>query len=185
MENKQVSLIEITKVFFIIGIIGISGWGASIALIQDYCVEKKEWLTIDEFSHGLALSQFLGPFVLNTAIFVGYRVKGIRGAIVALIAFLIPSITYVILLSALYMKFHKIPSLQSALKGVSPAIVALILSVAYRIGKGRMKSIEPFVLIFITIYLFTALKFSVVNILLLALFYGFIKTKFINSEVLK
>lgn len=182
MGKKQISLIELSKVFLIIGIIGITGWSASIALIQDYCVEKKKWLSMDEFSHSLALGQFLGPFVLNITIFVGYRIRGFKGAIVGLIAFLIPSITYVILLSALYMKFHKIPSLQSALKGVSPAIVALILSVAYRIGKGRMKSIEPYILILITIILFAILKFPVVGILLLSLLYGFIKTKFLNPE---
>lgn len=185
MEKEQISLIELSKTFFIIGIIGISGWGASIALIQDYCVEKKKWLSIEEFSHGIALGQFLGPFVLNTAIFVGYRVRGFKGALVALGAFLVPSITYVVILSALYMKFHKIPSLQSALKGVSPAIVALILSVAYRIGRGRMKSVEPFVLMLLTILLFGILKFPAGGILLIALFYGFIKTKFLNAEVFK
>lgn len=182
MKKEQISLIEISKTFFIIGIIGISGWGASIALIQNYCVEKKEWLSIEEFSHGLTLSQFLGPFVLNTTIFVGYKVKGFIGALVALITFLIPSLTYVIILSALYMKFHKIPSMQSALKGVSPAIVALILSVAYRIGRGRIKSVEPYILILITILLFVILNFPIVGILLLAILYGFIKTKFCNKE---
>lgn len=185
MKKEQISLIELSKTFFIIGIIGISSWGASIALIQDYCVEKKNWLSMDEFSHGLALGQFLGPFVLNITIFAGYRIRGLKGAIVALIAFLIPSITYVILLSALYMKFHKIPSLQSALRGVSPAIVALILSVAYRIGKGRMKSVEPYILILITIILFAIVNFPVVGILLLALLYGFIKTKNLNLEECK
>lgn len=185
MEKEQISLIELSKTFFIIGIIGITGWGASIALIQDYCVEKKKWLSIEEFSHGLALGQFLGPFVLNTTIFTGYRIRGFKGAIIALIAFLVPSLTYVIFLSALYMKFHQIPSLQSALKGVSPAIVALILSVAYRIGKGQIKSIEPIILILLAIYLFAVLNVPVIAILLIALLYGFIKTIILDQEECK
>lgn len=184
MENEQISLIEITKVFLIIGTIGISSCSASIALVQDYCIEKKNWLSIDEFSHGLILGQFLGPFILNTVIFVGYRVRGLKGAIAALIAFLLPSIIYVIFISALYMYFHKLPSFQSALNGVSLAIIALILSVAYRIGKGRMKSIESIILMLLSIFLFMVLKFPVVGILLMALFYSFIKIKFLNKGYL-
>lgn len=119
---------------------------------------------------------------MNTTIFVGYRTRGAKSAVVALIAFLLPSITYVIFISALYMQFHKLPSLQSALKGVSPVIVALILSVAYRIGKDRIKYIEPIVLMLFTIFLLTVLKLQVINILLIALLYSFIKIKFSDKE---
>lgn len=181
MKDKKISLIEIASVFLVIGIIGISSWSASIALIQDYCVEKKKWLTIDEFSHGLALSQFLGPFVINTTIFVGYSLRGFKGAMIALIAFLFPSITYVVIISALYLEFHKFPSLHSALKGIGPAIVALILSVAYRIGKDRMKSIEAIILLLFSMFLFAVLKIQVAGILLLAFVYSFIKIKFLTG----
>lgn len=181
MQNRQISLTEIAKTFLFIGIIGISGWTASLTLIQDYCVEKKKWFSNDEFSHGLALGQFLGPLVLNITIFVGYRIRGLKGAMVALIAFLFPSITYVIFLSALYMEFHKLPSLGSALRGVSPAIVALILSVVYRIGKGRMKSVESIILMLLAILLFAVLKLPVAEILLIAFLYGYLRVKFLDK----
>jgi len=180
MKNKEISLIEIAKVFLTIGTIGVGGWPAILALIQDYCVTKRQWLSIDEFSHGIALGQFLGPFAVNATIFVGYRARGFKGAIVALIAFLTPSVTCVIALSALYIHFHQIPVLQSALSGIGPVVSALILSAAFQIGKGRMKSIEPVILMLLAIILSAVLKVQVIAILLTALAYGFIKTFFVN-----
>jgi len=181
MENKQVSLIELAKVFLTIGTIGFGGGLAIIALMQDYAVERKKWLSVDEFCHGIALGQFLGPFAVNASIFVGYRVRGFKGALVSLISFLAPSVTFVIILSALYLQFHKIPLLQSALKGITPVVIALILSAAYQMGKNRIKSLEPILLVIATIFLSAYFKLQVITILLIALIYGFIKARFFET----
>lgn len=178
MENKRVSLIEIAKVFATIGTISVGGWPSMLALMQEYCVVKRNWLTIDEFSHGIALGQFMGPFGVNATIFIGYRTRGFIGAMVALIAFLFPCVTAVIILSAFYMKFHQVPSLQSALKGISPVVIALIISAAYQMGKNKLKSFESIFLMVLAIILSAFLKVQVVVILLTALLYGFIKIKF-------
>ena len=99
--GNVVSLFEISKVFLTIGIIGFGGGMAIIALIQDYCVVRRRWLELDEFSHGIAFGQILGPFAVNSAIFVGYRLRGLKGAVIAAVSFLIPSVVLVIILSAL------------------------------------------------------------------------------------
>lgn len=177
MENKRVSLIEIAKVFATIGTISVGGWPSMMALMQDYCVVKRNWLTMDEFSHGIALGQFMGPFGVNATIFIGYRTRGFIGAIVALIAFLAPCVSAVIVLSAFYMKFHHVPSLQSALRGISPVVIALIISAAYQMGKNKLKSFEPVFLMILAVILSAFLKVQVVVILLTALLYGFIKVK--------
>lgn len=175
MKTKQVSLMEIAKVFLIIGTVGFGGAGAIIALTQEYCVTQRKWLSFDEFSHGVALGQILGPFAVNTTLFVGYKTRGFKGAMVALLTFLAPSIVMVIILSALYMHFHKIPALQSALNGVSPVVVALILSVTYQMGKNKMKSFEFIFLMLLAIIFSSFLKIQVTLILLAALIYGIIK----------
>ena len=182
MKNKQISLIEMAKVFLTIGTIGFGGGLAIIALMQDYCINRKKWLTLEEFSHGITLGQFLGPFAVNAAIFIGYRLRGFIGGIVALITFLFPSIVFVIILSSLYVKYHNIPSLQLALKSINPVVIALILSAAYQMGKSKIKSFEPIFLMLITIFLMLYLKLQVVIILLIALLYGFIKIKFFEME---
>lgn len=183
MKNKTVSLIDIAKVFLTIGTIGFGGGIAIIALIQDYCVKRKKWLSIEEFSHGIALGQFLGPFAVNASIFVGYRLRGFIGGLVSVISFLVPSIIFVIILSALYIHYQKIPSLQLALKSINPVVVALILSAAYQMLKGKIRSFEPILLMLISIFLNVFLKWDVIKILLLAITYGFIKVKVLQSEV--
>ena len=101
---------------------------------------------------------------------------------VAVFAFLAPCITAVIILSTLYMQFHTIPSLQSALRGISPVVIALILSAAYQMGKHKMKSIEPILLMVLAFILSAFFKIQVVVILLTALVYGFIRIKFFGTD---
>lgn len=180
MQDKKISLFEIAKVFLIIGTIGVGGWAAIVALIQDYCVEKRKWLSTDEFSHGIALGQFMGPFAVNASIFVGYRARGFVGAIVALISFLAPSVIFVIIISAMYTHWQKVSFLQPALKGVGPVVIALILSVAYQMGKNKITSTEPVILMLLAIFLSAVLKFQVIAILLITLVYGIVKIKFLG-----
>lgn len=180
MKNK-IPLIEIAKIFLTIGTIGFGGGMAIISLIQDYCVNKKKWLSIEEFSHGIALGQFLGPFAVNASVFIGYRVRKFKGAIVALISFLAPSFLFVIFLSALYMRFHKIPSLQFALNAISPVIIALILAAAFNICKGKIKNIETVLMILITIIL-SLMNVPVIVIILLGICYGAIRVRFLEAE---
>jgi len=176
-QERAVSLWEIAKAFLTIGTIGFGGGMAIIALIQDYCVVKRQWLELDEFSHGIAFGQILGPFAVNASIFVGYRLRGLKGAAVAAIAFLIPSVTLVIVMSALYARFHRVPSLQAALKGIGPVVVALILAAAYQMGRGRVRSLEPVLLMIAAIGLMLFLKLQIVIVLLMAAAYGFAKIR--------
>ena len=182
MVNKKIPLFEITRTFLMIGTIGFGGGLAIIAFIQEVCVNRKKWLNIDEFSHGITLSQFLGTFAVNTTIFVGYRMRGLKGALTALISFLAPSVVFVICLSALYMNFNKLPALQSALKGITPVVIALILSAAYQIGKERIKNLEAVVLMILAIVLSAVFNIQVILILVAALIYGFLRIRGVNSE---
>jgi len=175
--EHTVSLWEIARAFLTIGTIGFGGGMAIIALIQDYCVVRRRWLELDEFSHGIAFGQILGPFAVNASIFVGYRLRGLKGAVVAAIAFLIPSVTLVIVMSALYARFHHVPSLQAALKGIGPVVVALILAAAYQMGKSRVRALEPVLLMVAAVALSLFMKLQIVVILLIAAAYGFLRLK--------
>jgi len=155
---------------------------AVIALMQEQCVIRRQWLSLEEFSHGVALGQVLGVFSLNTAIFVGYRLRGLAGAIVASISFMAPSITLVIVLSNLYFKYNRIPALQSALTGIAPVVVALIVSAAYQMGRGRMKGLEAVLIALAAIGLVMFAKLQVVVVLLLTAAYGLLKVRFRNGE---
>lgn len=181
MDKNEISLIDIAKLFLTIGTIGFGEGMAIIAIMQEYCVNRKKWISNDEFSHGVALGQFLGPFSVNAAIFIGYRLRGFKGGLVSVLSFLTPSFIFVTILSALYYKYHTVPSLQSALHGIGPVVIALILAAAFRMGKGRFKSTEPVIIMIMAIFLSVVFKFQVFAILILSLLYGFAKVRFFEN----
>lgn len=126
--------------FLEIGAIGFGGGMAVIALMEREFVRRYHWVEEDEFLHGAGLGQILGPFAVNTSLFIGYRVRGIVGGLVAALAFLLPSVVLVIALSWLYFTFHTILSLQRALIGVEPVVIALIVSAALSMGGRAVRS---------------------------------------------
>lgn len=113
---------------------------AVIALIEKELIKEREVISLEEFLHGIGFGQILGPFAVNTSVFIGSRLYGILGGILCATFFMLPSISLVIGLSYLYFKFHSIPSLQIALKGIGPVVIALILSAGWSMGRKAIKS---------------------------------------------
>ncbi|HEY6871182.1 MAG TPA: chromate transporter [Geobacteraceae bacterium] len=138
--TRRVPLREIFKEFFIIGATGFGGGMAIVSLVERSCVHKRKWVTLDEFMHGLAFGQILGPFSLNSCTFVGYYLRGTMGGIAAAVGFIAPSFFLITLLSWLYYRFHELPQLQSALKGTNPVVIALIVVAAAGMAKSKVKS---------------------------------------------
>ncbi len=170
MERKQrVSLWEIFKVFAYIGLTGFGGGMAIVSVTERYCVQKKEWLSQQEFMHGLVFGQILGPFSLNTCTFVGYYLRGITGGVVAAVAFIAPSFCLVTVLAWLYFKFHELPQLQSALLGTNPVVIALILVAALGMSKSSVKGANGWVLALLS---FAASAFCGLNALTILLLAG-------------
>lgn len=134
------SPLEMTLQFLKLGAIGFGGGVAVIALMEQECVQRRHCVETEEFLHGVGLGQILGPFAVNTAFFIGYRMYGLGGALLAQAAFLAPSVLLVIGLSWLYFSFKQIPSLQGALAGLGPVVIALILSAAWSMGRKSVKS---------------------------------------------
>src|SRR5512136_901551 len=126
----KVRLSDIFLTFAKIGLTGFGGGMAIVALTERVCVREKRWISSEEFLHGLAFGQILGPFSLNVCTFIGHHLRGIRGGITAAVGFITPSFLLVSLLSWLYFTYHKLPQLQAALKGTNPVIIALIVVVA-------------------------------------------------------
>jgi chromate transporter len=143
---KRVSLTEIFLTFAKIGLTGFGGGMAIVALVERICVREKGWITSEEFLHGLAFGQILGPFSLNVCTFTGHHLRGIRGGIIAATGFIMPSFLLVSLLSWLYFTYHKLPQLQAALKGTNPVIIGLIVVVAMDMGRKQIKGANSILL---------------------------------------
>jgi chromate transporter len=141
-QKAQVSLREIFTTFTIIGTTGFGGGMAVVSLVERCCVHEKKWLTQDEFLHGLAFGQILGPFSLNICTFVGTYLRGAAGGLIATASFIFPSFSLISLLTWLYFRFHELPQLGSALKGTNPVVIALILVAVTGMTKARIRGVN-------------------------------------------
>ncbi len=122
--------------FFQIGAFSFGGGMAAIPLVQEQIVSKLQWLTMTEFSDLITLAEMTpGPIAVNSATFVGTKVAGLPGALVATLGCVTPSIIIVGILSFLYYRYKNLSVIQSVLSALRPAVVALIMSAGISIFK--------------------------------------------------
>lgn len=122
-------LLKLFWSFFQIGLFSIGGGYAAMPIIQHQVVELNGWLTMLEFGDVVTISQMTpGPIAINSATFVGTRIAGLPGAIVATIGCVTPSIIIVLTLAYIYYKYRNLSVMQGVLHGLRPAVVAMIAS---------------------------------------------------------
>ncbi len=122
-------LLQLFLSFLQIGAFSFGGGYAAMPLIQNQVVELHHWLTISEFTDLVTISQMTpGPIAVNSATFVGTKIAGFPGALVATLGCILPSCIIVTVIAWLYMKYRKMESLQSVLNVLRPAVVSLIAS---------------------------------------------------------
>ena len=115
--------------FFQIGLFSIGGGYASLPLIEHQVVDVHGWLTASQLTDIVTISQMTpGPIALNAATFVGTRIAGLPGAIVATLGCVLPSCIIVLALAWVYTKYKDLGLLRGILAGLRPAVVALIAS---------------------------------------------------------
>ena len=115
--------------FLQIGMFSFGGGYAAMPLIQGQVVTGHGWLTMSEFTDLITISQMTpGPIAVNSATFVGLKIAGIPGAIVATAGCILPSCIIVTILAKLYLKYRTMDLLQGVLKSLRPAVVAMIAS---------------------------------------------------------
>lgn len=134
--NTKKSLWELFWVFFKMSPITFGGGYAMIPIIEREIVFRRKWMTMKDVSNALALAGTApGAIAVNSSIFIGYKVSGIVGAIVAMIGAILPTFVIVILLGNLYFYFQDNVYVDSAFKGISGAVVTLISYAAIKISK--------------------------------------------------
>lgn len=129
--------------FLKIGLFSFGGGYASLPLIEQEIVEIRGWLSPEAFSDLITISQMTpGPIAINTASFVGLKMGGVLGAIIASVSNVLPGVLIVMLLAKLYDKYSELPSVQAVLKGLRSIVVALIVRAAYDITKMSLLNNE-------------------------------------------
>ena len=115
--------------FFQIGLFSFGGGYAAMPLIQNQIVNINGWLDMNAFSDIITISQMTpGPIAVNSATFVGIQMGGIAGAVIATFGCILPSTIIAIVLAKLYYKYKEMLLMKGIMKGLRPAVVAMIAS---------------------------------------------------------
>jgi chromate transporter len=122
--------------------LGATAYGgpAMIGQIKETAVDRYEWVKEGEFMRGVALCQLIpGATMVQIVTYVGYRVRGIWGAFTAAVAFVLPAFIALLVLSAIYFKYHSLWFVQALFKGLGAIVVAIILNACITFGRSVLK----------------------------------------------
>ena len=130
-------LLTLFASFLKIGAFTFGGGYAMIPLIEREVIDRRSWIARREFLDLLTLAQSVpGPISLNTAVFVGYRLRGVRGAVAALAGTILPSFGIILLIALFFTDVRQNPVVDAAFKGMRPAVVALIIGPVISLARG-------------------------------------------------
>ena len=123
--------------FFKIGLFTFGGGYAMLPLIEQELIAKRGWIEHKEFLDLLTLAQSVpGPIAINTSVFVGYKMRGLKGAVAALLGSVLPSFVIILAIALLFADIRHNPVVDAAFKGMRPAVVALIVVPVISLARG-------------------------------------------------
>lgn len=131
------SLSALFRSFFKIGLFTFGGGYAMIPLIEAEIINRRGWLARDEFMELLTLAQSSpGPIAINTSVFIGYKVRGLKGAVAASLGATLPSFLIILIVAIFFAGIRHNPVIDAAFKGMRPAVVALIVVPVFSLARG-------------------------------------------------
>jgi chromate transporter len=172
--------LQLFLTFVLIGVLNFGGGYAMVSFIQNQVVNIHGWLTVQEYTDMLAISQATpGPIAVNTATYTGFKIAGLPGALLATLGLVVPA--YFVIIGLLYI-FRRWPNnqyLNTALSGIKPMVIALIASSALVLAYENISSLYEAALFLIALFLLR--RFHTNPILLISVFgvWGIIVANFI------
>jgi chromate transporter len=143
-----------TELFLAFFQITLSGFGGTLPWTRRMFVEKKKWLTAQEFNDIYALCQFLpGPNIVNLTSVFGSRMRGPTGAIAAWTGFLIVPFCVMLTAGILYERFGDVAVVRRVLSGIAPAAAGLIIATASKMAAPMFRSINPSAFVLVAVIL--------------------------------
>lgn len=167
-------LMDLFLTFAKIGLFTFGGGYAMIAMIENNCVERKQWITHDEMMDITVIAESTpGPIAINCATFTGYKKAGFIGALAATFGIIVPSFAVIYLISMFLDNFLELTLIANAFKGIKIAVGLLILDAAFTMMKKMQKKKMPRMIMacscaaMLCINIFS-LKFSSISLMLIA-----------------
>tara|TARA_Y100000996_G_scaffold235538_1_gene185189 strand:+ start:352 stop:1533 length:1182 start_codon:yes stop_codon:yes gene_type:complete len=156
---KKISYLRLFLQFLKTGSISFGGYMMLIAMVQYEFSKRRKFIKKSQVLDAITLASFLpGPMAINVSTYLGFIMKGWRGAILAFIAVLTPSFIIMIIFTELYFSSKNLPGFQSFFSGVLPVVSAVIISVAYDISSKVNKSFFSYLIVALSFFLAIILK---------------------------
>lgn len=152
------TLLKLFVSFLKIGAFSFGGGYAMLPLIEKETIEIHGWLTAKEFIDILAVVEMTpGPIAINSATFLGYKVAGVWGSVVATIGVVLPSIVIILIIAHFLSKFKDSPYVDWAFRGIRPVVLGLIVSASITVARNAFIDVKS---VIITVVLFYFLAFK-------------------------
>ena len=161
---------ELFGTFFKIGAFTFGGGYAMVALLEHEFVEKKRWLTREEFLDMVAIAESTpGPVAVNSATYIGYKLAGVAGAAASTLAVCLPSFAVIYLISLFFDRFLQLTVVANAFKGIQACVIYLILSAGVKMLKNLQRT--PFNTAVVAVVLAAMVGCSVAAVSFSSLYY--------------
>lgn len=149
---------EALRFWFKLGWISFGGTAGHIAIMHDFLVSQKKWVSNSRFFHALSICMLLpGPEAQQLAIYIGWQLHGKKGGLAAGILFVLPSMFILLALSIVYVSYGSLPWIYAMFNALKPAVIAIIIIALYKVGQKSLNGILHYlvaVLAFICIFFF-------------------------------
>lgn len=175
--------LELLTTFSHIGLFTIGGGYAMIPLIEQKVVEEKKWLENEELVDLMAVAQSCpGIFAINISIFIGYKLRGVRGAALSAFGAALPSFLIILAIALLFTQFRDNTIVEKAFRGIRPAVVALIAAPVFKMSQTAKITIYTAWIPVVAALLIWLMDVNPVYIIALASFAGFMWGKMNEKE---
>lgn len=169
---------EAFSTFSRIGLFTIGGGYAMIPLIEAEVVDKKKWISKEEFIDIMAIAQSIpGVFAVNMSVFIGYKLRRLKGAVAMALGTITPSFIIILSIALFFHQFEQNHVVESIFKGIRPAVVALIALPTFKLGKAAKLNRFTLWIPFVSALLIWLLGVSPIFIIICAGIGGFIYGK--------
>jgi chromate transporter len=139
------TLSELTRTFAKIGVLSFGGPAAQIALMHRIILDEKRWVSEADYLRALSFCMLLpGPEAMQLATWIGWRLHGVRGGLVAGGLFVLPGACIVLALSLIYAAFGQVPLIAALFTGVQAAVIAIVVEALIRVSKRALKTREAY-----------------------------------------
>lgn len=157
-------IISLFLTMFKIGLFTFGGGYAMIAIFERELVERKKWISHEEFMDVIAIAESTpGPLAINSATYIGYKIRGFFGSFFATLGVVLPSFIIIFIISLFFDKFLSLTYVEYAFRGIQACVAFLILSAGIKMFKHLKKTVFNILLTTLTVVIMTIFSLFAVN----------------------